>query len=342
MFTWRAIIPLFAITALYSFAPEAAQAQNGFVSCEGTWNDPCDFCDLVSTARNILDFLITIAVIIAVIIIVFAGLRLTTSAGNVAAKDAAKGYMTNAIIGLILVLVSWLIIDTIMKVLVDQEVGAGGQDFGVWHRIECRDQPTPREVGMQVEIMACSQLEDSDFDCVPQIDDCVDDGGTVFFRGESEIECRYSSLDRPNPGNLPDDAVCDPDVVGQYFAGQDVNDARCVISEESTCGTDNVSLTDTMNDGRAFSFGPMQVNLTVHDLNIPECTSISDRGQLNCTNAFAGSNFDARVVDESLYAECARVAQDTNCNLSYGRQLRDDDINGWCHWSVARKCGLPC
>ena len=334
MFTWRVIIPVCVITLWYSFVPEAVQAQNGFVSCEGTWNDPCDFCDLVSTARNILDFLITIAVIIAVIIIVFAGLRLTTSAGNVAAKDAAKGYMTNAIIGLILVLISWLIIDTIMKVLVDQEVGAGGQDFGVWHRIECRDQPTPQEVSMQVEIANFGDLSDIDIS-----DRSV--GGAGYAGGEcaviddSDNDCHSSNLS---------------------CFGQHAQQASEICNMESG-GESVMSGTDKCSDGRSFSGGPFQVNVIAHADKIPGCNSSSFRTgpglggsrqpQGGCARYVTNSNgvrycavWDCTFTSQSGYDSCVEGALDSNLNTDIACDLFDE-TNGFDPWRIsAQRCGI--
>ena len=53
-----------------------------------------------------------------------------TSAGNAGALERAKGMMTNVVIGFIIVLSAWLIIDTVIKTLVDET------KFGVSHEID--------------------------------------------------------------------------------------------------------------------------------------------------------------------------------------------------------------
>lgn len=65
-----------------------------------------------------------------------AGIKLVTSGGNTSAVESAKKQMTNAFVGIIIVLGAWLLIDTILKgVALDlTKFGAG---FGPWNQIQC-------------------------------------------------------------------------------------------------------------------------------------------------------------------------------------------------------------
>ncbi len=63
------------------------------------------------------------------------------SAGNTEGVSEAKGMMTNSIIGFIILLSAWLVVDTILKlVLTDDQ--AVRQKMGMWHTISCVAEPT--------------------------------------------------------------------------------------------------------------------------------------------------------------------------------------------------------
>ena len=118
------------ILLLLAFAllvPEQAAAQD-FVPCTGR---DCQFCHLVEMGNRILVWLILVLTVVAGLVFAVAGLKLVTSAGNAAAKAAAKSMFTNVIVGFLLVLASWLIVDTMMKMLVNSE------EIGPWNRVEC-------------------------------------------------------------------------------------------------------------------------------------------------------------------------------------------------------------
>lgn len=92
--------------------PDVTYAQ-GFVPCEdGT---QCNACDLIKMANTIIKWLIGVLILVFALIMAVAGFKLVTSAGNTSALEDAKSMFMNAIIGFLLVLAAWLIIDTIMK-----------------------------------------------------------------------------------------------------------------------------------------------------------------------------------------------------------------------------------
>lgn len=110
--------------------PVVAFGQNGLVPCNGP---ECNACHLVALSQNVLEFLIAVSVILAAIVFAWAGLRMVTAGGNEAQISAAKGMFSNVVIGLILVLAAWLIIDTIMKLFVED----GRTELGPWNQIHC-------------------------------------------------------------------------------------------------------------------------------------------------------------------------------------------------------------
>jgi hypothetical protein len=81
--------------------------------------------------------------VIAAILIVVAGARLVTSGGNSSAMEAAKSSMSNLVIGYIIVLSAWLVMDYGLRALLVEGTAA---QFGMWNQISCVDQPVSNTV----------------------------------------------------------------------------------------------------------------------------------------------------------------------------------------------------
>lgn len=119
------------VLLVFASLPEMALAQTqGLVACTGL---DCDFCALVETANRLINLFFEILIIVAVIMVVYAGLKLVTSGGNASAMQDAKSMLSNVIIGFVIILAAWLIVDTIFKMLV------GNDDFGTWNEFDSED-----------------------------------------------------------------------------------------------------------------------------------------------------------------------------------------------------------
>jgi hypothetical protein len=115
-----------------------AQA-GGFIPCNGP---DCTACDLVSMINRIIIWLFGIVFVIFAIMMVIAGFGLVTSKGNQSALDAAKDKFQNAIIGIIIMMAAWLIVDTLLRGIL---AGGGGNvlGFGPWSQVQCYLQTEP-------------------------------------------------------------------------------------------------------------------------------------------------------------------------------------------------------
>lgn len=98
------------------------------MACTG--GDTCGFCELVLMVNNIVEWLVIIVTTLTVLLIAFAGFRLITSGGDAQALQDAKKYLFNALIGILIILAGWTIVDTVLKLV------AGG-DLGVWQPLSC-------------------------------------------------------------------------------------------------------------------------------------------------------------------------------------------------------------
>ena len=115
------------LMSLLTFLPIVASA--AIVPCNGP---DCTPCDVAKLAQNILTFLVEISVILATIGIAWSGLRyMVMSGGDEGAVRQAKEMFTNVVVGLVIVLAAWLIVDTVIKLFVNQSV------IGPWNQIQC-------------------------------------------------------------------------------------------------------------------------------------------------------------------------------------------------------------
>lgn len=112
------------------------------------------------------------------------------------------------------------------------------------------------------------------------------------------------------------------DLITKVFP-EDSTIALAIARSESGLNPRQESTTDKMADGRPFSIGLMQINLTV-----------SSVGGVDCTKAFSGRNYHAVVVDEDLYERCVDLAKDPEHNLVAARHKYDGRKQTWLAWGA--------
>jgi hypothetical protein len=94
----------------------------GLVPCGGEGEALCDACAATAMVNGLINWLFGILALLAVMVMMYAGVRLVTSQGNTSQWEEAKGMLTNLIIGFVIVLAAWLIVDTLMKMLLSDDV----------------------------------------------------------------------------------------------------------------------------------------------------------------------------------------------------------------------------
>lgn len=90
----------------------------------------CSLCDGVKVVVNVINDLTTLATVIAVGMTVYGAVMLMISAGSEERVRKGKGIITSAVIGLIIVLAGWLIVNTVLHLV------TGTIDFP-WADIQC-------------------------------------------------------------------------------------------------------------------------------------------------------------------------------------------------------------
>ena len=92
--------------------------------------DKCTFSDIFRLLNNFLTFFITTLLIpIFIIILMTAGFKYITAEGNPAKIANLKKILGNLVLGIVLILCAWLIVNTIMTTLLNDEFKESGVEF---------------------------------------------------------------------------------------------------------------------------------------------------------------------------------------------------------------------
>ncbi len=124
----KVIFPLLVFCFLFSvFVPLIQAAEGGLVPCgPGLEKSSCQFCDLLKLVNKIINFaLYKIAIPLSVIFIVYGGFTIMTAGDSPERVKTGRSVIKAAVIGLLIALFAWMIINTILTVL-------AGQKFEPW------------------------------------------------------------------------------------------------------------------------------------------------------------------------------------------------------------------
>jgi len=104
----------------------------GLVPCGGTEQDSCTWCHFGQLAINIINFMMYLIFPLATVMIVVGGIFIMTSGSSSARFSKGKEIITAAVIGILIALLSWIIIDTIIQTIT---VGFQGIVGTPWNKI---------------------------------------------------------------------------------------------------------------------------------------------------------------------------------------------------------------
>lgn len=93
-------------------------------------SQPCSLCAGFYMLKNVINFVLELAIGMGVFILVVAGLLYALSAGNSRNIDKAKAAITSAIIGIAIIFVAWLIIAVILQAM-------GYANMTTWNQVNC-------------------------------------------------------------------------------------------------------------------------------------------------------------------------------------------------------------
>jgi hypothetical protein len=297
--------------------------RNGDFSASGYGT--CEFIELVN---NGIGFLIGLFSLLAVIVFVYAGFLMVSSAGNMPRIQQARGLFTNVAIGLVIMLSAFLVVNTILSVL------SGGSAFN-WETIECSyENQTGEAVGIDITLeqyVASGRW-------VSTGSEYGGGGGQVSPGGTCSIvtsgACSVDSL-RPYFGARAEEAsqICNMESGGAPVASR--SDICCGSHDPSQC------------DNYSFSGGYFQINILAHGNSLGCASNFYERNgsgtQGDCirrTSEGICIGWSCRITDVPAYQSCmARtMSQDTNFATA-GRLFNQSGFQPW-SWS-ARRCNVP-
>lgn len=100
-----------------TIVPEKCQGANAATEC--------GICQLAELVKNILNAAIFLAVIAAACLFAWTGFKFLTERDNSGSRTAAKKMFWNVMLGLIIILAAWLIVNTIMSFMVKGNLAGG-------------------------------------------------------------------------------------------------------------------------------------------------------------------------------------------------------------------------
>ena len=115
--------------AIPFFGPIIPQEGNQAV-CAAGWGM------LITVINNIIAFSITIAIVfVAPLMIAYAGFLFVVNPVNSEGIKKAKGVLLNTIVGIVIALAGWMIVDALMVVLYNPNATNGGTRLGAWSQL---------------------------------------------------------------------------------------------------------------------------------------------------------------------------------------------------------------
>jgi hypothetical protein len=107
------------------------------VSCWAS-GSPCGLCDAAQLVVNIINFSALMATAVVVFVIAYGAIRIMTSGGSAERFRDGIGIIKGAVLGAVITLSAWAIINTIVISFADsEEIGKGLSAPWQWNNIIC-------------------------------------------------------------------------------------------------------------------------------------------------------------------------------------------------------------
>ncbi|TRZ53161.1 hypothetical protein D4R99_01345 [bacterium] len=324
--------------------------------------------DLPSYLKGLVVLAVGLAIVFAVFMIVYGGVKYTVAI-TPSGKGDAKKYLSGAIFGLLIALFSYLLLQTINPALLNVGLNLSHVYFDTVVNIEgTREEYTQTgdiiHDGSELCVITVSSENSCSQTCTPATGDtpaaeCATNAGAYKARGIKECStestseciskpCGSNTVTKPSicastsgNGNGQCEAVhstpCSVENLKKYFGEANAENASMVCYYESGGGDPRAkSGYDVCKDGRVFSWGLFQVNLTQNDLNGLHCAYNTHKND----SPFTAPNSDCTVRNETLWNQCVDAAIDPDVNIQHAAILFK--AKGWQPWTnTAIHCGLP-
>jgi uncharacterized membrane protein (GlpM family) len=286
--------------------------------------EPCTACHFIVAGKGLLDYLISIMVVVAVAVTFAMGIFYILSGVNADLKKQAKEGLWAVVIGLVFMLSAWLIVSTVLFYLASDGFVKGDSSFlGVTK-------------GEGAFGLSCSLYSAGNKGQLTK-------SGTIYglrsgTSGAGGSGESYGNVGVCQPGQ-PAGNPCSPEsLASTCFGGSNVNTWSAICQAESNGNVSIPSSTDKCA-GDPVSFGLFQINITVHKLKDP-----STNQTLDCPAAFNGKletvNSVCSVKDRSLYDKCKAAATNAQTNIQKACEIAAPNATNTGPWGAARRCQI--
>ncbi len=249
---------------------------------------------LVLVVNNLISLLITIAIIfVAPLMIAYSGFLFVVNPVDPSGIAKAKSILTNTIVGIVIALAGWMIVDAIMVTLYN--ASAPGLSGISWSSLITSGGQPP----------------------------CVDQKGVGT--GLSQV---VPGVAAGAAGVVPPSGTgaCNPTVLQQIIPSisqSQANTFACLAGPESSCGNPSKNQNgswnkDTGNGRASTAYGPFQVVLSSNHTCFENQTcyqAAGVSGPLNCQNGFSPQGFTAGG-NPTILSACMTAAANLACNFS--------------------------
>lgn len=267
---------------------------------------------VIVVINNLISFLITVAIIfVAPLMIAYAGFLFVVNPFNSGGIEKAKGILTNTIVGIVIALAGYLIVDAVMAALYNAGAQTGNGTLGTWAALIDWNTPT----------------------CLPQLGSLP--GGTLNPT-TAGVNAIYGTLKGPPAGSTG--TACDPSVIlagaaagGYTLTPTQANVLACVARPESACGSN----LQNYNWGKGSSaYGAFQVLLSTNSScyeNAACYSAAGVTGSLNCASGFSGGN---PIPGSPVVQLCKKAASDINCSAAAAACLLQKSGGSFSPWQA--------
>ncbi len=295
--------------------------------------DPLSYGAVLQLIQNLMNASIMVGALIMIIVFIYAGVLFLLSPTNPGNREMGKTILVNAVIGFIIILASWLIVDMIMKALYQPTSSADGDtQFGPWNEIlsggdDWCIKPKPTRSLYNGEDLGVN----SDIDPLTAGSGVTSGGGTCVPPTNQNNACSVTNLQKTCFGDRAETAS-----------------KICMV--ESRFGTVDVeSGSDKLNSGKgpSYSVGLWQINLTAHEVaGLPCPTAFTARCGAKGTLIAGHPGWCTSSIKpgkEGLYNQCVAAAKIHKNNTEVACRLYKETGNSFQPWvyTATKVCKVP-
>ncbi|MDO8593356.1 MAG: pilin [bacterium] len=305
------VLPLSAHAGIPFFGPIIPAAYN---VCAGGWGM------LITVFNNLISLLITLVIVlVAPLMIAWAGFLFVVNPVNASGKEQAKKILMNTVVGIVIALAGWMIVDAIMAVLYNANTPAGtsGGVLGTWSSLIGSGGLAP---------------------CIPLAGSLNQTVAGTNITGVGAT----GTLNAPPSGKTG--TACDPTVIQSAVPSltpMQANILACIAQPESNCGAPhdppNYNWNSAKSSPGSSAAGAFQVLLSTNGgcyENSACYAAAGVSGSLNCASGFSNGNPKTDSASAATVQRCVRAANNLNCSASAAACLLQKNGGSFSPWQA--------